>query len=174
MYNWCAVVDNVVQLQWGLYKPNSIYYPLTIDQLITDYGLFLPINVESLNVLNFLSGDGAIPTQVPVDIVSGLLITGKGKVYHVISTPDGTPVFRLVPTGQGSHFITSEQWVAEESVNVIVSYTRDSDEIIAASEKVLTTNPGLRFHIPLEDLAAQIEQRRPSLPISSLFNKSEA
>lgn len=171
MYNWLAVVDGDLHLQWGVFKPNTSYFSLTLDQLLSPYGLLLPIAVDSLNVLSFMAGEGPLPTGQSTDIVGGFLITSKGKVYHVVITPEGKPIFRLIPTGAGSHFITADNWAAEESLETIVSYTRDPDEIIEASEKVMTTNPGLRHYLPLADLAAQIELRKPSLPLSTLFAK---
>lgn len=166
MNNWCAVIDNTFHFSWSIYKPNSLLIKNSLEGMITQYGVLFPVTLEGFNFLDWAENGEKMPSGSNDAVVAGILINSLGKAYYTVQEPDGSFGFRRLAVAKGFSFIVSNHWATEESLQTILSYTRDPVEFIKASDKVLTTNVGLRHFMAIEDMAAMIKEKKESLPIS--------
>ena len=169
MHNWVAIVDDGIHYSWAMVKSNGQTMRFSAESLMTDYGLYLPVTHESLNLINWFETREMIPSGEHVNSVAGVLVNSFGEVYFVIQKAMGDFTFRRIPCKKGVVFVTSNTWGTEEIIHTILSYTKDPQEVIAASERVILTNPNLRSYTPVEDLGKIIESIRPSKRLGTLY-----
>jgi len=132
MANVTVFKDNEIFLQTGILKPNDLYTKVSIDSLITKYGLIIPLECNWPVIYDYFDGTIDEIRQAEVANVCNIL-TPSGKLYE-FRVPNKSEehktymLRRRVHYGQGVTYVRGAASKLEEQMTMAVHITKSLDE----------------------------------------------
>lgn len=126
MANVCAVYDDELYVCTVLKKPNGLAATIPLESLYCRFGMILPTEYASMNLLDVLEGKSSHHYSGDVAIL-GCLLTHTGDIYEFYlgnAEPnvvgDTSVRIRRIPTGTGVRYVKSNGARTEEQVQMLM------------------------------------------------------
>jgi hypothetical protein len=124
--NVCAIYNDELYVATTLKKPNGLLATFPLESLYCRYGMILPTEYLSLNLIDVLNGTTSHHFSGDVAIL-GCLLTHEGVVYEYYlgnltnnDVGDSSIRMRRIPTGEGARFVKSNGARTEEQVQMLM------------------------------------------------------
>ncbi|MNQ14126.1 hypothetical protein D3C85_270700 [compost metagenome] len=126
MANVCAIYNDELYVCTTLKKPNGLSAVIPLESLYCRYGLILPTEYASMNLLDVLEGKSSHHFSGDVAIL-GCILTHLGDVYEFYlgnlvpnEVGDTSVRIRRIPTGDGVRYVKSNGARTEEQVQMLM------------------------------------------------------
>lgn len=126
MANVCAIYNDELYVCTTLKKPNGLSARIPLDSLYCRYGMILPTEYASMNLLDVLEGRSSHHFSGDVAIL-GCILTHEGDVYefylgNIVPNEVGDTSVRIrrIPTGDGVRYVKSNGARTEEQVQMLM------------------------------------------------------
>lgn len=138
------IKDDVITVPTVVNRPNLMPTNISLTQLITPYGLLIPLSWLYMSVLDWL--DGSMRSKDVEGCNPALLVTPSGKLYEFILHGASPAIeenmlmarmfIRRIPCGEGVRYTRSSQVESEEIACMALHLTDDIDKAMDLSGRV--------------------------------------
>lgn len=161
--NFAVISGNNVLFAHDLVRPNGFVVKVPVDYYYSEWGFLIPLEVNGLNVLEYLKGDRDLELSEEAVIKAYLLKhDGVLEEWSHARNKSVTMVRRVSPWGPGVSAVRSNCMEVEESFIAAMDATNDNLEKSLALVQQTLRNTAARMtilHIP--DIIEELNKRFP-------------
>lgn len=164
MSNVVLVSNSSIAFTTRLLKPNGLYYQAPMEAFWCKYGLILPTEINSLNLLDHFDNCWAHDMNQEGGAL-GMLLSPNGGLYDYYWGTE-YPVLqrRRFAYGEGAQFARCNAVRLEEAATMALALKPDLREAVELISQVNHKFKGDMHYYEIPDLLAQMKTRNITLP----------
>jgi len=161
--NFAVVSGNEILFAHDLIRPNGFVVKVPVDYFYSEWGFLVPLEVNALNVLEYLNGDRDLELTEEA-VIKAFLIKHDGVMEewcHARNKPVGM-MRRISPWGPGVSSVRSNCMEVEEAFIAAMDATDDNlEKSLALVQQTLRNTAARITTLQIPEIVEELNKRFP-------------